>query len=151
MIAAKSAHKGLPGLWVETIAEPIAQSIEGENGEKYRRGRKKYHMGIGAHGPGVLVEEKIFDYGPRGMVIDCQDDAWSVLSGGHIRRFDWRKCPSRSAGKMSRQAGLAVSRAVLPNAILERRPQTPPRSLLSSRRYRTARLRERQRVATVHS
>jgi len=45
MIAAKSAHKGLPGLWVETIAEPIAQSIEGENGEKYRRGRKEDHKG----------------------------------------------------------------------------------------------------------
>jgi hypothetical protein len=108
-------------------------------------------MGTGAHGPGVLDEENCFDYGPRGMVNGCRDDSWSVLSGGHIGKFDWRKCPSRSAGKMSRQAGLAVSRAVLPNAILERHPQTPPRSLLSSRQYRTARLRERQRVATVHS
>jgi len=75
IIAANRAHRGLPGLRVETTAEPIAQSIEGENGEKYRRGRKKYHMGIGTHVPGVLDEEKIFDYGSRGMVIDCQDDA----------------------------------------------------------------------------
>ena len=52
---------------------------------------------------------------------------------------------------MSLLCGLPASGARSIKTILENFPERPPRSLLFLRRYRTARLHERQRAVTVYS